>query len=245
MRNVIVLRAQNDTNDDGNVDQDAYWVRVYCENTESVSIRTPSGSVTPDRLWIFGYAEADAGTKTADFAIDYKYAIPSSGSFAEADGIEINEDSNGDGSFETQKEFGYYLTRNSNPLSNTELVDSTEVYLDGSKNPRVVNSVTSTNSSLGRDLKVSTPLSQTFSDVMIRTLPTYSRYDGAQVRFHAKGIGTVMKINGADNSSPLYSQQEKSKAIYYRIEDQGSKGSLSNTPFASGGSLDGEWFSQQ
>jgi hypothetical protein len=247
MRNVIVLREQIDTNDDGNVDEDVYRVRVYCENTKGVSIRTPSGSVTPDRLWIVGIAVADEGTTTATYAIDYKYAIPSSGSFAEADGIEINEDSNGDGSFETQKEFGYYLTRNSNPLSNTELVDSTEVYLDDSKNPLVVNSVTSTNSSLGRDLKVNAPLSQTFSDVMVRTLPTYSGlgYDGARVRFHAKGIGTVMEIDGAEIGDPLYSQQEKAKAIYYRIEGQGSKGSLSNTPFASGGSLDGEWFSQQ
>jgi len=249
MRNVIVLRQKEDVDGDGNADVDIYRVRVYCENTEGVSIRTPSGStVTPDRLWIFGYAEADAGTTDATSATEYKYGIPSSGSFGDADGIEINEDDDGDGQFserpELQTAYGYYQTRNSNPLSNTELVDSTEVYLDESDNPVVVNSFTSTNSSLGRDLKVKNALlSQTFSDVMVRTLPSYSDF-GARLRFQAKGIGTVMEINGADNSDPLDSEQTKAKAIYYRIEGEGSNGGLSNTPFASGGELAGQWFSQ-
>lgn len=241
-RNVIVLKENRGGS--GGCQEDVYRVRVYFENTENISLDTPGGPVTPDRLWMFGFVCAPSGSATASYILEYLYAIPSTGSFADALGIEINEDAEADGSFETQTNYNYFQTYNVNPLNSAELVHSTEMYRNGSGETLVANNVSSVSAILGKSLTVGAPLGETFSNVMVQSLMNYTGGNGGRIRFRAPGIGVVQEINDASVDDPLFNSQVKADAIYYRIEGQGTAGDLSGTPFdsGSGGNAAGIWF---
>jgi len=241
-RNVIVLKEDRGGTTDG-CSEEVYRVRVFFENTNGGSISNASGSVTPAKAWVFGFVCADRENPTqVTYQSEYAYALPSSGSFAEAQGVEINEDADADGSFENQNSYDYTLTNSTNPLATSQLTHSIELYRDGDS-ILTATSFSSLMSDYSGSVAVSAPLSQTFSDVAFQSISGFTGNGGQRIRVRARNIGLVQEFNDATLDDPVFNNQTRASAIYYRIEGQGTAGSLANTPF-DGGASQGVWFSQ-
>ena len=232
-RNVIVLKENRGGT--GTCSEDVYRVRVNFTNTNNVSVGTAGGgTVTPDEIWLFGYLCA-SGT-TVQYAAEYLYAIPSSGGFPQAQGAEINEDTDGNGTFDSNNSYGYRQTYKANPLSSALLVNSVEIYSNGSGETLSAQSYSSLTSALSGSISVN---GDTFNDVIVQNYLSFDR-----TRFRAAGIGVVQEVSDTGNylSDPVFGGQSISRAIYYRMEGGPSGGSLSGTPFAPGETYSGIWF---
>lgn len=241
-RNVIVLKEDRGGTNDG-CTEDVYKVRVFFDNTENVSVDSPSGPQTPAKVWIFGFVCADRENPTqATYQSEYVYALPSSGSFENAQGVEINDDGEPDGVFENQNAFDYTLTNSTNALATAQLTHAIELYQNG-ETILTATSFSSLMSEFNGSVATDAPLSETFSNVAMQTFPGFTGNGGSRIRVRARDIGLIQEYNNATFDDPVFNNQIKAEAIYYRIEGVGTNGSLANTPFDGGVSSD-IWFSQ-
>lgn len=225
-RNVIVSAVEG-----GN----CYAARGWFTNPGDVTVETASsGTVTPDQVFVFQYVCGDASEVT--YEQEYLYAVPESGGFDQAQGAEINEDEDGDGTFETEQAWDYRSTFDSNPLANAQLITSNELYFNGSGELQGSGNWVRVLSELGQPLTVN---GETYDNVVVENFLGFER-----MRFKAEGIGTVLTLTGGGNSDPLFnSEQSRRGAIFYRVDGQTS-GDLSGTPFATSGLLINQWFQQ-
>ncbi|MDZ7788845.1 MAG: hypothetical protein U5K73_12140 [Halofilum sp. (in: g-proteobacteria)] len=223
-RNVVVLAQEG-----GN----CYAARVSFTNPGDVTVETASGTVTPDQVFIFQYVCGDATEAT--YEEEYVYAVPSSGGFDQSQGVEINQDTNDDGTFDNSQAWNYRSTFSSNPLKNSQLVSGNELYFNGSGEIRAAGNWTRILTELGEPLTVN---GETYNNVVVENFLGFER-----MRFKAEGIGTILTITGGGNSDPVYDdQQGRRGAVFYRVDGQ-IGGDLSGTPFVSG-DLINQWFQQ-
>lgn len=236
-RNVIVLKQ--DKGGSGVCNEEVYRYRLFFDNTENETVQTPSGAVTPERIWIEGQVCAARDNPTvADQYGEEKYALPSTTNdpnrgFSQAQGLESNYDFDGDGTFDSSDVTGYKETRTRNFLAQSELVHSVIFYSNANNDLENIYNFSSLISAYEGPLTIGAPLNHIFNDVMMQTFIS----QGSGTRLRAKDVGMVLESRPSDNS---FGQGEPAKAIYYRIGGQ-PVGSLANTPFA-GGSVSGLWF---
>lgn len=228
LRNVIVLK--HDKGGTGTCNEHVYRFRIAFDNTENEPVETPSGTVIPERIWIDGRACAARDNPTvanffrvSNFALPITTNDPGRG-FSQVQGLEINGDSNGDGSIDINGVRGYRETRTSSPLANSELVHSVIFMTDESNNINSTINFSYISSIYEQQLVLGGPINTPFDDVMMRS------YVDGKTRLQAKNIGLVYE--GRPGEAPA-------KAIYYRIGGQ-PVGSLADTPFV--GSVSGLWF---
>lgn len=248
-RNVIVLKGdRGGDNANGSCNEDVYRVHVSFDNTAGISVSNGSGSNVPAEVFIFGFVCADRGGATVTYQQEYRYGLPDSdtvgyfGAYEQGGGVEINEDFNADGLLDDQNnsyDAIFNLKRSS--IGSSEYVHQVELYRNGSQT-LVANNFSYVMSSFDSSLQIGAPLNQTFSNVAVRTFSDYSS-GKARLRFHAQNIGVVQQIDQASFDDPVYNNQVQYNAIYYRVEGQGTAGSLAGTPF-DGGAAAGVWFQQ-
>lgn len=211
--NVKVLAAQ--TSNGGTI----YRFRVYFKNTNHIQLNSGSGTTTPQTIHISGIYKTGPNGKIG-YRWHWTYA-PTAGA------AEVAIDSDGDGTFEFQKGYGYSRIYRMNPLANSELVDETEIY-SGTSGVVSAQSYSFIVSPLGRPLTVN---GKTYNNVIVRNYISVNR-----TRFRAKGIGLVLQVdNGSSLAGPYFDGGTAIyRLIYYRIQGQGTWGSLKGTPFKPG-----------
>lgn len=225
-RNVIVSAVAGNN---------CYTARGWFANPGDVTVDTASsGTVTPDQVFVFQYVCGD--TSEVTYEQESLFAVPASGGFDQAQGAEINEDADGDGTFETQQAWDYRSTFVSNALANSQLVSSNELYFNASGEIQAAGNWARVLTELGQPLTVN---GTTYNNVVVENFLGFER-----MRFKAEGIGTVLTINGGGNSDPVFNDsQSRRGAIFYRVNGQ-TGGNLSGTPFATSGLLINQWFQQ-
>lgn len=235
-RNVVVLQVQPSRCVSGG--GQAYRIHVYYNNTNDESVGSADSTTTPAKIKKVAHVCA-VGTDLIS-GIEYIYALPESGAVEEAMGVEVNEDTNRDGTFDDiQRAYDYQKTSSINSLRTAELVNSTEIYRDSSGEVAVTESRMHVNSALNGEISVA---GETYSDVMIRNYPALNR-----TRFYANGVGLILEKNTETHlvDRRFNFQSSIAKAIYYRIDGNVTgAGALSGTPFESGGPLYQKWFQQ-
>lgn len=245
-RNVIVLKG--DLGGSSGCDQDFYLVRTHFTNTESLSVANASGSVVPDFVFTTSIVCTPRGVPTTvNYQSEYVYALPDDpdstnprGAWESAEGVEINEDFNGDGQLDDQNNaFDYALTWAPNALENGVLSQEIEVYRSGNQN-LAVNDFTSLTKVFPLPLEIPAPVAQTFNEVIVETHSGYG-IGNSWIRFHARNVGAIQLTRDAEFGDPIYGNQTILNAVYYRI-DGVETGSLAGTPFEGTNPSAGIWF---
>lgn len=245
-RNVIVLKG--DLGGSSGCDQDFYLVRTHFTNTESLSVANASGSVVPDFIFTTSIVCTPRGVPTTvNYQSEYVYALPDDpgstnprGAWESAEGVEINEDFDGDGQLDDQNNaYDYALTWAPNPMENGVLSQEIEVYRNGNQN-LAVNDFSSLTKVFPLPIELPAPVARTYSDVIVETHSGYG-VGNSWIRFHARDIGAIQLTRDAEFGDPIYGNQAILNAVYYRI-DGVEAGSLAGTPFEGANPSAGLWF---
>lgn len=218
-RNVIVLQQSGG---------DCFVARVDFTNTTGVTVDTPSGSVAPDRIFVW---QMVCGSSTGvSYELEFVYAVPESG-LAQADGVNIREDQDGDRTFDGGGSFDYRQETNNNPLPTAEVINVIEIYQDGSATP-IVNNWAQMASPLDGPVTIN---GMTFDEIAVFNFLGFDR-----VRLRQKGVGTILEVGDNMNADPHFGGQISRGVVYYRI-DGATAGSLTGTPYLSG-DIANPWF---
>lgn len=216
-----------------------YLARGIFTNTAGETVDTPSGQVTPDFIYIWQYLCGDEIDVT--YENDYVYALPAGSGGApdwlNAQGIAINEDSDGDGVFDISNSYNYFFDSKAAQLTNMEIFVGGDVYLDSSDEILFTTSWNFLRSDYPRPLVVN---GLTFNDVIVDRYLSIDR-----MRFRAQGIGTILEIRGDMNGDPVFGNQSSRGVIFYRQSDGTTGGSATGTPFAIGSTgMINKWFNE-
>ena len=201
--------------------RDCYVGRGFFENTESMGVGSFADPATI-LVWQMLCTEQGDPT-TVTYELEYIYGSPSGGFGAEGAVVEIREDNNGDGTFETEQENDYRWIVREESLASAVVQNITELHMDG---PEVLfaNNFSATVSDLDQTITVN---GETFDDVVVAHFDSIDR-----VRFHARDIGPVLEVNRCMNCDPVFSgDQSQRGVVFYRTEAAGQAGSLNDTPF--------------
>lgn len=212
-RNVIVLEQSG---------SGCYVARVDFMNTTGVAVNVPSGTVEPERIFV--WQMVCGNSMDVFYELEYAYAIAASG-FADSYGVRIREDANGDRTFDRDGSFGYRLESNSNPLRTAELINNSEILQGAQGTLPVVNNWAQLASPIDEPITVN---GMTFDDVAVFNFLGFDR-----VRIRQKGIGTILEVDRSVNTDPLFGGQRSRSVIYFRV-DGATAGSLEGTPYLSG-----------
>lgn len=217
-RNVLILKYEESSNID-------YRLRIRFNNSEGFTISTNGTPTVYDYIGMYIYVHVDSGGNITSITsyihgLDEPYGGPSWTAFTETSSYnpsDLSQTITND----TEKYYRRYLSsyRQSLPLHfiETTMLSADDSVLGGSSNALL-------SSLLGESIELN---GMTFSDVRVDTY-----YKSDSFNLQAKDIGRIL----ASSSSATYT------IIYYRVNGT-SGGNLTGTPFASGGDLEGLFFS--
>ncbi len=112
-----------------------YTARIWFTNTTGVQVNNATTTVTPDEVFVLQFICGD--TSNVSYELEYIYALPATGvapwfGFEQAEGVEINEDANGDGAYDTNFASDYRFSVVQNPLGTMNLMQGNEYFIDSS-----------------------------------------------------------------------------------------------------------------
>lgn len=234
-RNMIVWEDPNPrfSNADDVFPDTCYITRAWFDASD-VDVQLENGPDNPDTINVWQQLCTDTNGSII-WELEYVYTVPEDG-FDGDMGVAINLDNDGDQTFEFEEETAYRFKTNIDSLGQTEVRNTTELYLDGNGEVLFANNWVRHVTELNETITVN---GIEFNDVAVSNFAGFER-----TRFLANGIGPILEVNGFQGDPVFSSGQGQRGVIAYRVD--GSEDGISNlggTPVVSGASIN-KWVEQ-